>query len=383
MVKWINGLVSLWLLIIVIDGISLGQVSAQIANTTNSTGNFSNSSMLSSYASFKRVASCGETNFYVGAGLLIRDIGKLCQCDELYLANNGITTLSADVFQGCSISYLNLAYNKLSALPVGIFQGIKRMGYISFSYNNLVSVPSGICKSLTELMDLDISNNNIKSLDENSFRDCWWLWNMDLSNNFISTIHTKAFQGLKHLLSLSLHNNKLTSLPSNFFQGLYLLRFISLGGNLLQCVPDSIRGTYVYASKIQSRYKRIDSEELDLPICQDDDEKITPTAEKIKPKFIQVNAQRFAYQKCIETRSWEMIANYYKNFRDFFATGHLGDLADDVFEHWACFRGHPCLSELGALSPTDAMCYVYNEIDGSWFPWGIKSEIGNQCVLGV
>jgi hypothetical protein len=29
------------------------------------------------------------------------------------------------------------------------------------------------------------------------------------------------------------------------------------------------------------------------------------------------------------------------------------------------------------------MCYVYNEIENTWFPWGIKSEIGNQCVLGV
>jgi hypothetical protein len=153
-------------------------------------------------------------------------------------------------------------------------------------------------------------------------------------------------------------------------------------------LPSSTVGAYIYTTAPDVPLSRSDyifsnGQELDLPICPDDDEKITQAAEKIKPKFIQVDAQRFAYQKCIETRSWEMIANYYKNFRDHFSSGSLGDLSDEVFFSWACFRGHPCLSELGALSPTDAMCYVYNEIENTWFPWGIKSEIGNQCVLGV
>jgi hypothetical protein len=225
------------------------------------------------------------------------------------------------------------------------------------------------------ILSLNIANNSISTLDKNAFFGCWSLQQLYLSDNLICALPSTIFQGLWNISELTLHNNSITSLPSNVFGNLYKLSFLSLGGNTLQCLPFSTVGIYVSAFK--------NGEELDLPICQEDDEKITQAAEKIKPKFIQVDAQRFAYQKCIETRSWEMIANFYKNFRDHFSSGSLGDLSDDVFFSWACFRGHPCLSELGALSQDDAMCYVYNEIDDTWFPWGIKSEIGNQCVLGV
>jgi Leucine-rich repeat (LRR) protein len=273
----------------------------------------------------------------------------------------------------------------MSTLPVGFFKDFESLYFFSISYNKLISVPSGICKGRdrNSIRYLDLSNNNIKSLDDECFRDCWELEGIDLSNNSILTVHTKTFYGFRGLRSLSLHNNNLTTIPSDTFQGIFRLDFVSLGGNQLKCLPYSTRGIYVYTAKIDLRYKRLDGELLDLPICQEDDENAATTPEKIKPKFIQVNVQRFAYQKCIETRSWEMLANFYNNFRDHFSSGSLGDLSDDVFFSWACFRGHPCLSELGALSQDDAMCYVYNEIDDSWSPWGIKSEIGNQCVLGV
>jgi hypothetical protein len=296
---------------------------------------------------------------------------------EWDLSKNQIVEIQSRAFQGLTASRVTiiLQNNNLTTLPAGIFKGLGK-SYINVDVSNnfISSVQAGFCED-ARILSLNIANNSISTLEKNAFYGCWPLQQLYLAENLISVLPSTIFQGLWNISELTLHNNSITQLPSNVFENLYKLSFLSLGGNTLQCLPFSTVGIYVSAFK--------KGQELNLPICQDDDEKATEIPEKIKPKFIQVDAQRFAYQKCIETRSWEMIANYYKNFRDHFSSGSLGDLSDDVFFSWACFRGHPCLSELGALSPTDAMCYVYNEIDGTWFPWGIKSEIGNQCVLGV
>lgn len=393
-----------------------------------------------SSANFELVASYGGCIFYVDDGLLFKDKTSCeWQWEPLDLSNKGITVLSPGVLQGVWTSSVILSNNNIMALPSGAFEGLLIDGtldlrsnnissisvgafqnmrtalelsvllsfnkittlssgmfsglenspflHLNLSHNNISHIETGFCKGMMPAK-LDLSNNYISVLYENVFQGCWPIQEINLSHNYISTLSIDIFQGLWRLRVLSLHNNSIATLPFKIFQGLQL-DILTLGGNpLLQCLPSSIIGAYVYVSapiitSSTSNYIFSKGQELDLPICQEDNKEIKPVAEKIKPKFIQVDAQRFAYQKCIETRSWEAIVNYYKNFRDYFSTGGLGGLSDDVFDSWACFSGHPCLSELGALSPTDAMCYVYNEIDGTWFPWGIKSEIGDHCALGA
>ncbi len=87
-------------------------------------------------------------------------------------------------------------------------------------------------------------------------------------------------------------------------------------------------------------------------------------------RFYFVNA-------CKETRTWEQIA---KNQipQDFKTGGIAGKLPAAVrhqWKVWACWKYHPCLKVLADVGDEDFMCFVYNELDKTWHPWGTKREM--------
>ena len=92
------------------------------------------------------------------------------------------------------------------------------------------------------------------------------------------------------------------------------------------------------------------------------------------------NAARFAYTECHETVTWEDIVSYTQARRALFTTGGLDVDESSVFQVWACWQQHPCLSRI-PHSEGDAMCYVYHERDETWLPWDVLSSIkfGTQC----
>jgi hypothetical protein len=91
------------------------------------------------------------------------------------------------------------------------------------------------------------------------------------------------------------------------------------------------------------------------------------------------NAARFAYVECREATTWEAIMDYTPARRSLFTTGGLS-VVSSVFQVWACWQQHSCLSRI-PHSEGDAMCYVYNEHDKTWLPWDLKSSIklGPDC----
>jgi hypothetical protein len=85
---------------------------------------------------------------------------------------------------------------------------------------------------------------------------------------------------------------------------------------------------------------------------------------------------RFQYSECIETRSWEDIAQ--QGPGDFFKTGGIDGLPYDMLAEWstwACWKDHPCLSRLQEAVNGDFMCYVYNDLEDKWYPWAMNKEI--------
>jgi hypothetical protein len=80
----------------------------------------------------------------------------------------------------------------------------------------------------------------------------------------------------------------------------------------------------------------------------------------------------FQFDSCNENRTWEQIAS--KNPQNFKSGGLAGKLSAGWGE-WACWKHHPCLYELAKAQVEDYMCFVYNELDKTWHPWGIKCEI--------
>jgi hypothetical protein len=86
----------------------------------------------------------------------------------------------------------------------------------------------------------------------------------------------------------------------------------------------------------------------------------------------KATADRFRFSQCAEDRTWPQLASTYSS--DTMKSGGLGTLSSDAFEEWACFAHHPCLSVV-SHTRGDMMCYVFNEAEGSWYPWCLRSEL--------
>ncbi len=80
---------------------------------------------------------------------------------------------------------------------------------------------------------------------------------------------------------------------------------------------------------------------------------------------------RFDFPQCVENRTWQQLASTYSP--DAIITGGLGLISSEAFRVWVCFASHPCLSFV-PHDQDDMMCYVFNEVEQSWYPWCLNSE---------
>jgi hypothetical protein len=307
---------------------------------------------------------------------------------SINLEGNQISSISADAFQWSSsgrLQYIRLDNNRITTLPAGLLRGLDSLNLLDLAGNQISTLHSGFCRDLTyPYWSLRMSNNQISSLPNDAFHGCWNIVSLDLSNNRMTTLPSSLLRGLRRLRSISLQGNNFVSLPSNLFNDLYNLQDIILGVNPgLACIPASAAGLYVTETPTfwnSTSGRRVSGTLINLPMCPDEDSSCGACSPSLPaygtaPKFLEINVARFAYQECTERRSWESIITYYRNHREYLSTGDLGALADDTFNTWVCFRQHPCVAKLGGLSPDDAMCYVYNEKAGTWYPWGLRNEI--------
>ena len=84
----------------------------------------------------------------------------LTELEILYLNNNGLTTLPDDVFEPLTaLTDLYLNNNDLTSLPGGVFDRLTRLGFLTLYYNALETLPDGVFEPLTELDGLYLSDN--------------------------------------------------------------------------------------------------------------------------------------------------------------------------------------------------------------------------------
>ncbi|XP_029362205.1 vasorin-like isoform X2 [Echeneis naucrates] len=119
---------------------------------------------------------------------------------ELYIFQNGISSLSQDDFKG-----------------------LVELEMLDLSQNELAEIPDGAFEMLSKLKNLDLSSNDITHISKDSFAGLVQLERLYLHENRIQSIHLEAFEGLGMLLELKLQGNQLTSLPSLHFPQLLLL----------------------------------------------------------------------------------------------------------------------------------------------------------------
>jgi hypothetical protein len=90
-------------------------------------------------------------------------------------------------------------------------------------------------------------------------------------------------------------------------------------------------------------------------------------------------SRRFSSPECVETRTWEELAEVMRDKEDMFTTGSLGNDKTVNFHVWACFKDHSCLSVV-SHGEGDAMCYVFHEEEETWYPWGLSGEVFGGCA---
>jgi hypothetical protein len=299
---------------------------------------------------------------------------------SLDLSNNQIKSLDERAFhKGCwGVGRLLLANNEISTIPAKVFQRLKSLWLLDLSSNHIKSLPSTVFQGLYQLHQLNISKNNITSVPPTAFQGLRKLREVDLSKNYITSVPSTVFQGLRNLQHVKLHQNNIKEMEIDFFDNLEDMNSLSLGGNNLTCLPYSSLGTYVTTDIHGSSSCYSCNADAKIPICENGEETTSVSALfPSPPKFLKIDPSQFAFENCVERRSWEDIAAFYKNVPNLMTTGHLGSFADGSYRMWACFQQHPCLSEatVRALSPQDSMCYIYNENEKKWYPWGLQSEV--------
>ena len=157
----------------------------------------------------------------------------------LYLEDNQLTALPAGAFTGLSeLKILHLTDNRLTALPAGVFTGLSKLENLHLHGNRLTALPAGVFAGLSKLENLHLHDNELQSLPVNVFADLSELQNLYLTNNQLTTLLTGVFTGLSSLNNLYLPNNQLANLEENVFAGLSNLTDLLLQNNRLTSLPE-------------------------------------------------------------------------------------------------------------------------------------------------
>jgi hypothetical protein len=94
------------------------------------------------------------------------------------------------------------------------------------------------------------------------------------------------------------------------------------------------------------------------------EQRLAGCEQKVRP-WIQATS---AFAPCTFSASWMQIMPMIQEGR--VVTGGLGAyLEEGLYEIWLCDKAHLC------APPEDAMCFIYNESDQHWIPWGINSDL--------
>ena len=134
---------------------------------------------------------------------------------ELYLDDNKINYISANVFQGLEkLQVLSLAGNEIATFSFDGFAGLAGLIWLFLNSNRFPYVHGAYFKKMDALRYLDLSDNRISFLDDNDFEDLTSLIYLNLSENFLRRTAGSQFIANKGLVKLDLSKNRINVLHS-------------------------------------------------------------------------------------------------------------------------------------------------------------------------
>lgn len=169
------------------------------------------------------------------------------QIIKLQLANNKLTTITADDFSAfSSLQQLQLGSNPISEIEANAFSKLTNLVYFSVG-NQLTAIPEGAFASLSHLTQLTLSNNQLKIITAGSFVGLTNLRYLMLYGNHITLIASDAFSSLTSLVDLQLSRNNLTSFPAGALSSLTNLISLDISDNQITAIS---LGTFSAAASL-------------------------------------------------------------------------------------------------------------------------------------
>ncbi|XP_043916382.1 extracellular matrix protein 2-like [Protopterus annectens] len=156
----------------------------------------------------------------------------------LYLAENDISSISAEAFSGLpNLEWLDLSKNKLndSSLPSYVFQNLTNLKRLNLDGNRFTAVP--LLPPL--LLELKMNDNSLQVLQPYTFKGLSKLLTLELEGNNLhdGNVHPVTFQPLQSLIYLRLDRNKFRAIPSGLPPSLQELH---LDSNHIEEVPEGV-----------------------------------------------------------------------------------------------------------------------------------------------
>ena len=111
---------------------------------------------------------------------------ELTALGQLWLGDNRLTTLSADVFDGLTaLTFLWLKGNRLTSttLPNDVFDGLTALESLHLHDNDLTALPEGVFDGLTALRQLVLYHNDLTELPDDVFEELTALSELILDDN--------------------------------------------------------------------------------------------------------------------------------------------------------------------------------------------------------
>jgi Leucine-rich repeat (LRR) protein len=173
----------------------------------------------------------------------VRTIGKLTELQHLDLSNNGISSLSDDMWElGSTLKYLNLSFNYISGtLPdnIGNFGALESL---DLSHNGFAGEVPRALGSITNLSFLNLAYNRFIGTIPSDILRCNNLVFIDLSNNLLNgSVPDDMGNALKSLKVLNLGGNRINGRLPNI-SDLVSLTYLNLSSNSIQgSIPSVFR----------------------------------------------------------------------------------------------------------------------------------------------
>ncbi|XP_060555809.1 uncharacterized protein LOC132716530 [Ruditapes philippinarum] len=180
---------------------------------------------------------------------------NLVVADYLSLANNKITTIATEAFNGLTAKYLDLRGNSLRELHKKSFTSVSLSESMYINDMFFDKIPTMALYDVSA-RNIDISNGGITMVENEAFYNVVVSEDLYIENNQLSQIPDGSMTGHTNLQQLYLTNNQINYIQSGLFTDLTALTHLGLASNVIDSVDTNIFNTlgsleYIYMQNNQ------------------------------------------------------------------------------------------------------------------------------------